>query len=105
MVYRRRRNKKIDDGKKLDDLPALEGDEEVKERKGLLTQIKSGNNSYKWKNEIKQILYLSDQHNKIMIVTRDPKTFDFDWPKDFNESWKHEIEFIIKSHQSVFSWE
>ena len=48
MVYRRRR-KKIDDEKELDDLPALVGGEEVKEEKGLLTQIKSGNNSYKFK--------------------------------------------------------
>ena len=51
----------------------LEGDEEVKEGKGLkfltpnklltrlpilLAQIKVGNNSYKLKNEIRQILYL-----------------------------------------------
>ena len=34
---------------------------------------------------------------KNMIVTRDPKTFDFDWPKDFDESLKHEIEFMIKA--------
>ena len=31
----------------------------------LLAQIKAGNNSYKLKNEIKQILYLLYQHNKI----------------------------------------
>ena len=59
----------------------LEGDEEeVKERKELktltpkklltkllilLTQIKTGSNSYKLKNEIRQILYLLHQHNKI----------------------------------------
>ena len=59
----------------------LEGDEEeVKERKELktltpkklltkllilLTQIKTGSNSYKLKNEIRQILYLLYQHNKI----------------------------------------
>ena len=66
------------------------------------------------------MLYLLYQHNnnnnnnkatispnmimeKNMIVTRDPKTFDFDWPKDFDESLKHEIEFIIKSNQSIFS--
>ena len=38
-----------------------------------------------------------------MIVTRDPKTFyfDFDWPKDVNENLKHEIEFIIKSNESL----
>ena len=62
-------------------MPPLEGDEEdVKEGKRLkiltsknlltslpilLVQIKSGNNSYKLKNEIRQILYLLYQHNKI----------------------------------------
>ena len=54
-------------------MPPLEGDEEVKEGKGLkiltpnklltrlpilLAQIKARNNSYKLKNEIRQILYL-----------------------------------------------
>ena len=59
----------------------LEGDEEeVKERKELktltpkklltkllilLAQLKTGSNSYKLKNEIRQILYLLYQHNKI----------------------------------------
>ena len=56
-----------------------ESDEEVKEGKGLkvltpnklltrpilLEQIKAGNNSYKLKNEIRKILYLLYQHNKI----------------------------------------
>ena len=52
----------------------------VKERKGLkvltpnrlltrlpilLAQIKDGNNSYKLKNEIRQILFFLDQHNKV----------------------------------------
>ena len=56
------------------------GDEEVKEGKELkililnklltrlsilLVQIKAENNSYKFKNEIRQILYLLYQHNKI----------------------------------------
>ena len=60
-------------------MPALERDE-VKEGKGLkiltpnklltrlsilLAQIKAGNNSNKLKNEIRQILYLLYQHNKI----------------------------------------
>ena len=31
----------------------------------LLAQIKAGDNSYKLKNEIRQILYLLYQHNKI----------------------------------------
>ena len=59
----------------------LEGDqEEVKEGKGLtvltpnklltwlstlLAQIKAGNNSNKLKKQIRQILYLLHQHNKI----------------------------------------
>ena len=102
----------------LSDVPSLEGDEEeIKEGKGL----KAGNNSYKLKNEIRQILYLLYQHNKItkkglqkfnqgiiimdknMIVIRDPKTFcfNFDLPKDVDENLKHEIEFIIKSNESL----
>ena len=38
-----------------------------------------------------------------MIVIRDPKTFcfDFDWPKDIDENLKDEIEFIIKSNESL----
>ena len=38
-----------------------------------------------------------------MIVIRDPKTFcfNFDWLKYVNESLKHEIEFIIKSNESL----
>ena len=67
------RRRKADDVD-LSDMPPLEGDEEeVKEGKGLiiltltkllarfsilLAQIKAGNNSYKLKNEIRQILYL-----------------------------------------------
>ena len=58
----------------------LEGDGEVKEGKGLkistpnklitslpilLAQIKAGSNSYKLKSEIRQILYMLYQHNKI----------------------------------------
>ena len=37
-----------------------------------------------------------------MIVVRDTKTFhfDLDWPKDVDESLKHENEFIIKSNES-----
>ena len=33
-----------------------------------------------------------------IIVIREPKTFyfDFNWPKDFDDNLKHEIEFIIK---------
>ena len=118
-------------------MPPLEGDEEeVKEGKGLksltpnklitrleilLAQIKAGNNLYKLKTKIRQILYLLYQHNKItkkslkqfnevitimeenMIVKRNAKTFYFDyhWPKDIYENLKHEIEFIIKSNESL----
>ena len=57
----------MDDEEELNDLPPLEGDEEVKEGKGLktlspnklltklpiiLAQVKAGNNSNKLKNEI-----------------------------------------------------
>ena len=62
-------------------MPSLEDDEEeIKEEKKLkiltpkqlltrpptlLAQAKAGNNSYKSKNEIRQILYLLYQHYKI----------------------------------------
>ena len=38
-----------------------------------------------------------------MIVIRDPQNFDFDfdWPKDVHENLKHEIEFIVKSNESL----
>ena len=68
----------------LSDMPALEGDEEeVKEGKGLkiltpnklftrlsilLAQIKAGNNSYKLKKQVKQILYL-------LLIIKSPKNF------------------------------
>ena len=47
------------------------------------------------------------EENKIieenMIVVRDPKTFcfHFDFPKDIDEKLKCEIEFIIKSNESL----
>ena len=65
----------------ISDMPLLEGDEETgKEHKVLktltpkklltrlpisLAEIKAGNNSYKLKYEIRQILYIFYQHNKI----------------------------------------
>ena len=64
----------------LSHMRPLEGDEEVKEGKGskmlapnklltrlpmILAQIKAGNNLDRSKNEIRQILYLLYQHNKI----------------------------------------
>ena len=87
----------------------------------MLAQIKAGNNSNKSKNEIKKILYLLYQHNKItkknlqqfiqviiimeenMTVIRDPKDFYFDFagPKDVDENLKYQIEFIIKSNESL----
>ena len=38
-----------------------------------------------------------------MIVTRDPKTFcfNFDCPNDVDENLKHETEFMIKSNESL----
>ena len=66
--------------KKIDNLPPLEGDKEAKERKWLkiltlsklltrlpvlLAQIKTGNNSNKLKNKMRQKLYLLYQQNKI----------------------------------------
>ena len=38
-----------------------------------------------------------------MIVIRDPKTFyfGFDWPKDVDNNLKYEIEYIIKSNESL----
>ena len=68
--------------KKVNHTWKKEGDEEgVKEGKGLkvltpnklltrlpilLAQVKAGSNSYKLKSEIRQIMYLLDQHNKII---------------------------------------
>ena len=74
--------KKTDKEESVDfsDMPPLECDDEVKEEKALeiltpsklltrlpilLTQIKTGNNSHKLKNEIRKMLYLLYQHNKI----------------------------------------
>ena len=38
-----------------------------------------------------------------MVVIGEPKPFcfDFDWPNDFDENLKHEIELIIKSNESL----
>ena len=72
------RRQKIDD-EDLSDMPLPEGDE-VEVREGikiltpnilltrlpiLLAHIKSGKNSYKLKSEVRQILLLLYQHNKI----------------------------------------
>ena len=68
----------------ITDMQPLEGDERVKKRKGLkiltpsrlltrlpilLAQVKAGNHSYKLKNQIRQILYILYQHNKITKKT------------------------------------
>ena len=65
----------------LSEMSLLEDDKEVKEGKGIkiltsnklltrlpisLAQIKAQNNLYKLKKEIRQILYLLHQHNKII---------------------------------------
>ena len=41
------------------------------------------------------------EENKIVI--RDPNTFysDFDWSRNVNENLKHDINFIIKSNESL----
>ena len=38
-----------------------------------------------------------------VVVIRDPKTFcfNFDWPKNVDENLKHEVEFVIKSNESL----
>ena len=38
-----------------------------------------------------------------MVVIKEPKTFssDFDWPKNADKNFKHEIQFIIKSDESL----
>ena len=38
-----------------------------------------------------------------MIVTRDTKTFyfEFDWPKDVDNNLKHKIKFVVKSNESL----
>ena len=88
----------------------------------LFAYIKVGNNSYKAKNKIRQILYLFHQHNKIgkktlqqfnqviitmgvhmvnheLVITTEPKTFRFDLPKDADNNLKHEIYSILKQNE------
>ena len=80
----------------------------------LSAQIETGHNSYKLKNEIRQILYLLCQHNKITknVYNNHGRKYDcnkrsqnvcfsFDWPKDVDKNLKHKIEFIIKSNKSL----
>ena len=101
MVTKRVRINSLWKSADLPPMPSLEGDEAVKEWKGLkiinyiltllltnklvtilpvlLAQIKAGNNSYKLKNEIREILYPFYQHNKIA------KKVDNNLMKSFNE--------------------
>ena len=79
----------------------------------LLSQIKVGNNSSKLKCEIRQILYLLYQHNKItknlysnlltgdnqLVITTKHRTFHFDLSKDSGINLKHEICFIIQHNE------
>ena len=115
-------------------MPPLEGDEEVKEGTWLkvfppkklftrlsilLAQIKAVKNSDKLKTEIREILYLLYQHNKItkkvnqfnqviiimeetIILIKDPKTFyfNFDWPKDVDKNSKHKTKQM--DHMNLF---
>ena len=69
----------------------------------LLAEIKAGNNSYKLKNEIWKMLHLLYQLKKITKKVYNNLImsfyFDFNWPKDFDDNLKHEIDFIIKSNE------
>ena len=79
--YKKKLDYSSDEFVDISGMPLLEGDEETgKEDKVLktltpkklltrlpisLAEIKAGNNSYKLKYEIRQILYIFYQHNKI----------------------------------------
>ena len=71
--------------------------------------MKAGSNSYKIKNEIRQMLYLLYQHNKITKKIYSSHynngtpnyLFWFLLAIFINEKLKHEIEFIIKSNESL----
>ena len=84
----------------------------------LLAKIKAGYNSYKLKNQIRQILYLLYRHNKIIkkfnqviitirVVIKDKKLvivteiqhFYSDLPKNIGNNLKHGIDCIIKHNE------
>ena len=86
----------------------------------MLAQIKGGNNSYRLKNKIRQILYLSHQYNKItkkswqqfnqviaimgdnkLVITTESKRFHFDLSKDAGINLKHEIYSIINHNEHL----
>ena len=50
--------------------------------------------------QFSQVIIIMEKNN---IVVRDPKSFyfDFDWPNDAEKNLKHEVEFIIKSNESL----
>ena len=50
--------------------------------------------------QFNQVSIIMEKNN---IVVRDPKSFyfDFDWPNDAEKNLKHEVEFIIKSNESL----
>ena len=50
--------------------------------------------------QFNQVSIITEKNN---IVVRDPKSFyfDFDWPNDAEKNLKHEVEFIIKSNESL----
>ena len=41
------------------------------------------------------------EENIIMIANPKNFSFNFDWSKNVNENLKHEIEFILKSNESL----
>ena len=58
----------------------------------LLARIKAGNNWCKLKNKIRQILFLGEHivDNKL-VITKEPKHYCFDLPKDADNILDHEI--------------
>ena len=50
--------------------------------------------------QFNQVIIIMEKNT---IVVRDPKSFyfDFDWPNDAEKNLKHEVEFIIKSNESL----
>ena len=89
----------------IPDMPPLEGNERVKEGKGLkilapnkfltrfpmlLAQIKTGYNSYKLKKEIRQVLYLFYQHNEITKKVYSKLMKSFSYRKKYNNGRKYD---------------
>ena len=50
--------------------------------------------------QLNQVIMIMEQN---MIVIRDFRTFcfDFNWPINLDENFKHEIKFVIKSNRSL----